>query len=539
MNARLVTGFAGVVVLLGLAVAVDPRALIVMITGPASAEPPGADGSVSNSRRPVARPAPTARHAVDSAVPNGERRVLYYKSPMGPETSAVPMKDSMGMDYLPVYEVPSATQPKAASAPSAPGEPAARSRSSDTAGDAVAARSRSPDTAEGAVADNPAPMPAPRATSSASGKARRILFYRAPMSADTSPVPKKDQMGMDYVPVYEGNADSDGTVSISPERVQLLGVRTEVAREQVLTTRTRAIGTLAADERRVAVVAPRFEGWIQDLLVNTTGQPVKRGQTLFTFYSPEAAAAAREYLVARQVSGSVEQAAAAKLRNLGISADQIERLARGGRAADVLTLAAPIDGVVMEKTALQGQRFAAGDTLYRIVDLSTLWVLADVFEQDLASVHTGEDAEVRLTAWPGRTFTGTVSFIYPTLNPTTRTAKVRIELANADGLLKTDMYATVIISAAPGGQTVVTVPDSAVLDDGATQVVLVERGAGRYQPRRVTLGRRGDGIVAVTSGIAAGEKVVVAANFLIDSESNLRGALRNFTAPDAVAETRP
>jgi membrane fusion protein, copper/silver efflux system len=162
-----------------------------------------------------------------------------------------------------------------------------------------------------------------------------------------------------------------------------------------------------------------------------------------------------------------------------------------------------------------------------------------VFEQDIAAVQPGENAELRLTAFPGKTFVGKVAFIYPTVNPTTRTAKVRIELANADGLLKPDMYATIVIATGVGGMTVVTVPDSAVLDDGATQVVFVERAAGRYQPRRVTVGRRGDGTAEVTSGIAAGEMVVVAANFLIDSESNMRSALQRFAPPDAAVVKQP
>jgi membrane fusion protein, copper/silver efflux system len=418
----------------------------------------------------------------------GQRRVLYYQAPMGPERSPVPMKDGMGMDYVPVYQEPDAKQPAA----------------------------------------TPPPPPTRRS----------VLFYRAPMSADTSPVPRKDQMGMDYVPVYAGDADAevDGTVTVSAERVQMLGVRTEAAREQVLSRPIRAVGTLAADERRIVVVAPRFEGWIQDLFVNTTGQAVKRGEPLFSFYSPEVAAAMREYLVARQISGAVAEAARSKLRNLGISADQI---ARGGKAADVLKFVAPTDGTVMEKTALQGQRFAAGDALYRIVDLSTVWVLAEVFEQDIAAVQPGENAELRLTAYPGRIFAGKVSFVYPTVNPATRTAKVRIDLANADGLLKPDMYAAVVIAASPGSATVVTVPDSAVLDDGATQLVFVERAIGRYQPRRVTIGRRGDGTAEVTSGVSAGEMVVVAANFLIDSESNMRSALQRFTPPDPATAKQP
>ncbi|HTI79324.1 MAG TPA: efflux RND transporter periplasmic adaptor subunit [Acetobacteraceae bacterium] len=405
-----------------------------------------------------------------------ERRTLYYQAPMGPERSPVPKKDDMGMDYLPVYEE--------ALKPLAP------------------------------------------------ASSRRVLFYRAPMSADTSPVPKKDQMGMDYVPVYEDEGAADGTVAISAERVQVLGVRTEAARTQVLVTPIRMVGTIAADERRLAVVAPRFEGWIQELIANTTGQPVRRGEPLFTFYSPEAAAAEREYLVARQVSGALAEAAMAKLRNLGLPPDRIAQLGRGGKAADVLAYPAPIDGIVMDKAVLAGQRFAAGETLYRISDLSNVWVLADVFEQDLASVRIGEPATVRLTAYPSRTFVGAVSFVYPTLNPTTRTARVRIELANPDLLLKPDMYATVAIDAEAAGKQVLTVPESALLDDGTRQIVLVERGPGRYQPRVVTPGRRGGGDVEITSGLAGTERVVVAANFLIDSESNLRSALQNFAAPE-------
>jgi membrane fusion protein, copper/silver efflux system len=412
----------------------------------------------------------------DSA--QGSHRVLYYRSQMGPETSPVPKQDDMGMDYLPVYE------------------------------------------------ESAKPPPPPPAAQ------RRILFYRAAMSTDTSPVPKKDQMGMDYVPVYQEDGASDGTVTVSAERVQVLGVRTEAARRQTLASPIRVVGTIAADERRVAVVAPRFEGWIQDLIANTTGQPVKRGDPLFTYYSPEAAAAEREYLVARQFSAAVAESATAKLRNLGIPPERIVQLKRGGKPAEVLGYPAPLDGIVMDKTVLAGQRFAAGETLYRIADLSNVWVLAEVFEQDLAAVRVGEAVTISLTAYPGQNFTGTVSFIYPTLNPTTRTAKVRIELANPAGLLKPDMYATVVIAAGAVGQDVLTVPESALLDDGTKQIVLVERSPGRYQPRVVTTGRRGNGDVEITSGIAAADKVVVSANFLIDSESNLRSALQNYAAPE-------
>ena len=484
MNTHFVR-FAGIALLLGLAHLAHAADAHNAHATPANAQPPSA---------------PIADHT-------GQRRILHYKSQMGPETSPVPKQDDMGMDYLPVYAPPA--------------EPAASAPDPHASG-AVPAEPTS-----GATAS---PASAPRPAEPHADQPRRILYYRAPMSADTSPVPRKDQMGMDYVPVYADSGSADGTVTVSPQRVQILGVRTEAAREQAVSTPVRAVGTVAADERRITVVAPRFEGWIQDLFVNVTGETVQRGEPLFTFYSPETAAAAREYLVARQVSASVAEAARAKLRNLGIPTTQIGYPSRHGSAADVLTYTAPADGTVMEKTALAGLRFAAGETLYRIADLSRVWVLAEVFEQDLAAVHRGETADIRLTAYPGRSFTGTVSFIYPTLNPATRTVRIRIELANPDGLLKPDMYATVVI-ATGNDRPVLTIPDSALLDDGTRQIVLVERAPGRYQPRVVATGRRGNGDIEITSGLAAGEKVVVAANFLIDSESNISGALRQFAAP--------
>jgi len=221
----------------------------------------------------------------------------------------------------------------------------------------------------------------------------------------------------------------------------------------------------------------------------------------------------------RGSAAGIAASAAARLRNFGITGP-------GPR----FTLAAPIDGVVLQKTAVQGMRFAPGESLYRIADLSTIWVIADVFERDLGQVQPGMNASVVLTAYPGRHFSGQVTFVYPTLNAATRTGRVRIELANPDLLLKPDMYATVEIAADMSGSPVTAVPDSAVLDSGTHQIVLVERGTGRYEPRPVTTGTRADGFIEIRSGLAAGEKVVVGANFLIDAESNLRAALQAFTA---------
>ncbi len=337
-----------------------------------------------------------------------------------------------------------------------------------------------------------------------------------------------------------------GTVKINPERIQMLGVRTEAVGRRSMARTVRAVGTVAADERRIGVVNPKFEGWIEKLLVNTTGQSVRRGEPLLEVYSPDLVLAQREYLIARAAAADMAQAdamargnakaiadaALSRLKNWDISADQLARLQRTGTATRTLTLRAPIDGIVMEKTALEGMHFAAGDMLYRIVDLSTVWLLADVFEQDLAQIRPGEAAGITVQAYPGRVFEGRVAFIYPTVNAQTRTAKVRIELPNPALLLKTDMYATVEIAAPADSAAVLAVPDSAVLDTGTRQTVLIDRGEGRFEPRAVKLGARADGYVAVLEGVAEGEKVVTGANFLIDAESNLRAALQAFTAPE-------
>ena len=363
----------------------------------------------------------------------------------------------------------------------------------------------------------------------------RILYYRNAMGLpDTSPVPKKDSMGMDYVPVTEDEANQPaGTVTISPERVQMLGVRTEAASPRTMTRTVRAVGTVAVDERRLAVVAPRFEGWIERLFVNETGQTVRRGQPLFQVYSPELAATAQEAAIARRAQADMAQADPAVRQTMaGIAAAAGARLHNfgiGPRSGSSFTLTSPMDGVVLEKNAIQGMRFAPGDALYRIADLSNVWLLADVFERDLGQVQPGQDANITLTAYPDRPFTGKVTFIYPTLNATTRTGKVRIEIPNPEQLLKPDMYATVEIAANAASAPVLAVPESAVLDSGTQQAALVERSPGHYEPRVVVIGARANGFVEIRSGVSAGEKVVVGANFLIDAESNLRAALQSFT----------
>ncbi|MFO1433689.1 MAG: efflux RND transporter periplasmic adaptor subunit [Candidatus Competibacteraceae bacterium] len=383
-----------------------------------------------------------------------------------------------------------------------------------------------------------------------SGKGK-ILYYRNPMGLpDTSPVPKKDPMGMDYIPVYDSEEPQGNQIRISPEKVQKLGVKTEVASRRTLTRPVRLVGTVQVDERRLYTVAPRFEGWIRRLYVNATGHPVKRGEPLLEVYSPELVSAQQEYLIAlqglhalresdTQIQAGMEQLAEAalqRLRNWEVPDDELQRLQQGGQAQQLLTLRAPVTGVVLEKAAVQGMRFMPGEALYRIADLSSLWVLADVFEQDLSLVRPGQKVNVTVNAYPGKVFAGQVDFIYPVMNPQTRTARVHIDLPNPNGLLKPAMYAGVELVAGQGAP-VVTVPSSAVINSGTRQLVLIDKGEGRYEPRPVKLGVQGGDYVQVLEGVKVGEPVVVSANFLIDAESNLKAALGSFGAP--IAEPMP
>ena len=372
--------------------------------------------------------------------------------------------------------------------------------------------------------------------------ARRVLYYRNPMGlADTSPVPKKDSMGMDYIPVYEGEEPDGPQIKIGLNRLQKLGVRTETAGARPIAQTVRAVGTIAASERTLYTISPRFEGWITKLLVNTTGEYVRRGQPLLAVYSPELVSAQEEYRIALQTlqalrdaspesrsqMQSLVDAALQRLRNWEIADADLQSLMAGGTAKGALILRSPANGVVIERMAVAGMRFMPGETLYQIADLSSVWLLANVFEQDLERVRPGQAARLTLAAYPGREFDGKVTFVYPTVEPETRTARVRVELPNEAGLLKPDLYGTVEIDAG-GVSAQVAIPESAVLDSGTRQAVLVELGGGVFEPREVRLGRRGDEYVEVLSGIADGERVVVNGNFLIDAESNLKAALGTF-----------
>lgn len=358
----------------------------------------------------------------------------------------------------------------------------------------------------------------------------KVKYYRNPMGLpDTSPVPKKDSMDMDYIPVCEDGDEAGGNVvKVSLDRVQRLGVRSEAVEERALSRTVRAFASVQFDERRQTVIAPKFGGWIEKLHVNATGDAVAAGQSLFDIYSPELNVLQQEFLMANRLQGP-QGIGDARLRNMDYPERELEKLRRGERAARIIAIPAPAAGTVVEKTAVEGMRFQPGETLFRIVDTSAMWVLAEVYEQDLAFVKVGDMASVVVNTWPGRSFPGRVTFIYPALGKESRTARLRIEVANPDGALRADMAATVEIESPIAGRWVAA-PDSAIIDSGKRQVVLVERDEGRYEPRPVKLGARVPGYVQILEGLKPGERVVTSATFLIDAESNIKAALAAFMA---------
>jgi len=378
--------------------------------------------------------------------------------------------------------------------------------------------------------DQPAAAPA-----TATSADRKIKFYRNPMGLpDTSPIPKKDSMGMDYIPVYEGEDTDDGSVKLSPGKIQRTGVKSEPAAPRIIHTAIRAPGTVQLDERRASIVSFRFEGFIEKVENVTTGEHVHKGQALMRVYSPSLSSAAAEYLSALNakadsgVSAQALKGARRRLENLGMPEKVIAEIERTREISLSIPWLAPQDGEILERAAVNGMRAAPGDMLFRIADHQVVWVLVDIAERDLEQIAIGQKVDVRPRAFPSRAFSGEVMLIYPHLNAQTRTARVRIELANPDGLLRPDMYVDAEIDTG-SPQPVLAVPESAILDTGSRQAVFVEKGQGRFEPRDVKLGHRGGGYIEVRQGVAEGEPVVVSANFLIDAESNLKAALKGFS----------
>ncbi len=413
-----------------------------------------------------------------------ERTPLYYRNPMDPGiTSQVPAKDSMGMDYIPVY----------AEEEKKPAE-------------------------------------------------KKILFYRSSMNPDvTSPVPAKDSMGMDYVPVYaDGGSDGDsaGTVQIDPVVVQNIGVRTKFAVKKSFGRNIRAAGRVDFDEERMARLHPKVEGWIEEIRVDKTGQEVEKDDILLGIYSPKLVSTQQEYLLAlnnlsvlqespideiKQGARDMVESARERLQLFDVAEHQIKELEQTRKIKKILHIHTPVKGSVIRIGSRQGQYVTPKTELYMIVDLSQVWVYADIYEYELPWVKEGDEVTMTLASVPGKTFKGTLSYIYPYAESQTRTTKVRIVFDNPDRLLRPDMFAEINIQSETLKNAVV-IPSEAIIRSGEHTQVFVKKGPGKFEPRLVKLGVESGGEVSILEGVVEGEEVVTSAQFLVDSESKLKEA---------------
>jgi Cu(I)/Ag(I) efflux system membrane fusion protein len=374
----------------------------------------------------------------------------------------------------------------------------------------------------------------PEESAAAAPTGRKIKYYRNPMGLpDVSSTPKKDSMGMDYIPVYEGEDSDDGSVKVSPGKIQRTGVKSEPAARRVIRTIVRAPGTIQLDERRVSVIAMRAESYVQKVADVTTGAHVVKGQPLMEIYSPAISSAAAEYIstLNSKVTGGGEGAygrgSRQRLMNLDVPEAAIVTIEKGRNVPIGIEWTSPRDGIVLERNVVEGMRAQPGETLFRIADHSVMWAIIDVAERDLGAMAVGQRVVVRARSFPGREFSGKISVIYPQIIKETRTARVRVELSNPELLLIHDMYVDAEIETGSGA-AVLAVPESAVMDTGSRQAVLVDKGEGRFEPREVKLGHRGEGYVEIREGLVDNDPVVTSANFLIDAESNLKAALKGF-----------
>jgi len=364
---------------------------------------------------------------------------------------------------------------------------------------------------------------------------KKVLYWVDPMH----PAYKSDKpgtapdCGMELVPVYDDGASHSpshvngyANLKVTPERQQLIGVQTGMTEMRSLGRSVRTIGRVAVDETRLYRITTKFDGYIEKLYVNVTGQQIRKGQALFTVYSPDLLATQQEYLLALRVakqSPSLLEAARQRLLLWDISNAEVRELERSGKARKSVTIYSPTNGFVLNKIAVEGARVTAGEPLFEIANLDHVWIQADVYESELQFIRIGAPATTTLSYLPGRSWIGRVTFIAPTVDPMTRTVKARSEFENADGALKPDMFGDVVIEQ-PARQVVV-VPDSAVLQTGTRSVVFVVKADGTFEPREVSVGTKTEQVYEVRSGLVAGEKVVTQANFLIDSESRLKAAL--------------
>jgi membrane fusion protein, copper/silver efflux system len=366
-----------------------------------------------------------------------------------------------------------------------------------------------------------------------------------------SPPPAAD--GHDHAAMLAGTGGASGPVSLDAQQAERIGVTYATVELGPINRTVRTVGQVTFDETRMRTISPRVDGWIEHLYVNATGQYVARGQALFTLYSPMLVSAQDELLLAKRLTGEVAggtadsergaqellASARRRLQYWEVPADEIARIERSGEVRRAITMRSSVSGYVVEKPVFAGQRIMAGDAIYKVADLSVVWVEGEVFERDLASVHLGQTVSAHFEALPGTSRTGRITYVHPTLNPETRTVRVRIQMANGDGRLKPGMYATLTM-AVNGGRSALTVPRGAVLSTGERNLVFVRRADGRLEPRIVTIGSTGDERIEILQGLASGETVVASATFLVDAESNLgtlMGGMGDMPGMDIVAPT--
>ena len=377
---------------------------------------------------------------------------------------------------------------------------------------------------------------------------RTIRYWQAPMDPTfISDKPGKSPMGMDLIPVYEEEEEpSPGTVKIDPVFVQNFGVQFIEVRRTDIPFTIRTVGTLTYNEEQISWVNTKYEGWIEKVYVNSVGEPVEKGQNLFEIYSPQLITTQKEYLqamdYAERLGGSdypeivsraqsLLESSRQRLHYWDVTEEQIRELQESRQLRRTLTIKSPASGLVVEKMdqALEGMHVEAGMNLYKIADLSTLWLEADVFENQIPWLKVGQEARVDFPHQPGRHHRGTVRYIYPFLNKNSRTLKVSIQLANPGQRLRADMYANVTFDV-PAARGVLAVPEESVIHSGTRNIVVLDRGRGTFQVKEVLLGINGSGLWEVKEGLKEGDRAVVSSQFLIDSESNLREAIRKIVS---------
>ncbi len=429
---------------------------------------------------------PRVNHDLESvegpAGGGSERKIAYWRAPMNPtEIYDKPGKSAMGMDLVPVYE------------------------------DEVGSNNT------GGESD------------------RKIAYWRAPMNpTEIYDKPGKSAMGMDLVPVYEDELVGGVEVSVDPVTQQNMGIRTAVVKQEPLVFTIRTYGHITSDETRTTQINNKTSGWIEKLYIDFTGKRVVKDEPLYEIYSPELLAAQEEYLVAYQnmkkLTGRDNQgllsSARRRLENFDIAPSEIDVIEQSGKVKKTLMVRSPFDGFVIQRKVEEGGYVKAGTMLFRIADLSRVWVEAHIYEYELSWVAEGQEAEMTLPYQPGKVFSGRVAYVYPYLQPKTRDVVVRLEFENPDLALKPDMYVDVRIKSSSGKQGLV-IPSEAVIRSGARNVVFVTRPGNKFTPRNVTLGLPVDGgKIQILSGLAAGETVVTSGQFLLDSESKLKEAVQ-------------